>query len=243
MSEQIWDSERVLTPTRRVFLKGMLAAGGALVLNSWEAIDSTELEPSNEDNVDQPATEIDTSNPLTNPLESLDEELQDHDQITETIKDSATVSAAGMAVAAIMNTDTIGLYSGNSGFDHLIEKYRQNRLKMLFYLTVVAPVAEETVFRGIPGAFNTHHNLMPVTGLVSTYLFGKMHQLKRESSSSRLDARNYYFDQNMIPVPQYALGAFYWMVARRQGLGHSMVAHATTNVMASVSIELISRMK
>lgn len=210
---------------------------------------TTESAPADEGKSDR------SRNPITGLLRTIDQSIVTNDGFGDTIADSLVATAGVFGWSVFANNSLVRLYSGNSGSQEIIDRYKRNKLNTLFSLVVVAPVAEETIFRGIPAIGGGTDSLMPFRGIASTYAFGKVHQLKADKkepdASEKLAARilneepkeksDIKLDPNKVPVPQYALGAYLWMVARRKGIAHSIVAHATTNAVVSGFLEIGSR--
>ncbi len=266
MSEQA-PKEKIITPTRRVFLKGMLGAAGLAVLGSWQAIDqqqtldSTPADPASATEstysqaqltavaseispaLESPAiavtqtTGLLSHNPLTGPITRVDEHLRQETSWTDSVRDGAIATGAVIGYSVLSNNKLVGLYSGNSGGKELLEKYRQAKLKTAFKLVVAAPVIEEALFRALPAVHGDKKSLMPLRGIVSTYLFGKMHQLAKPAGATKPELA---INHNMVPVQQYGLGAFLWMKARRRGVGNSMITHATINGIVTSVVEAAS---
>lgn len=261
----------------------MLGVGAVLVTDSWINIDreqeqtenqqdtssqtenvknkstteSDTQQNSNIENQNQNQSSLNSHNPLANPIERIDENLQANDSVTDTIMGSLIATSFIKGYTLIANNSAVRLWSGNSGIESIIEDFRKNKAKSIGTMVLAAPVLEETAFRGIPALFGNKDSLLPIRGILSTYAFGKLHQLKttkkEPTPNEKLVAAllgkepkpelKVNIDQNKIPVPQYMLGTYYWMVARRNGLSHSMIAHATTNSIAAGFIAYSSATK
>lgn len=85
-----------------------------------------------------------------------------------------------------------------------------------FMLLVGLPVAEELLFRGLPGLVSRSWWI----GVPSTLVFGFLH--------------NDYSKPFSIPVTQMIGGGVYWHFMAARGLDHAIVSHITNNVLLVV---------
>lgn len=258
MNESFSIEDKVLSPSRRMFMKGAIAVAGVAVFDGWKSLE-TEQPGGNTDNVESPEDvntntgtqqPTDTSapssrNPLEEPISEYAEKLENETELSDTVEESLAMTGAVLGASILMNNKYAKLWTGNSGSQEIVDKYRKNKLKTASLVVVGAPVAEELIFRGLPAIGGT--GMKPVRGIISTYLFGKIHQLKTKAPATNAlgevenKSQGVEWDQNRVPVPQYALGALYWMIARKRGVKHSTVAHATNNAVAISLLDVMSR--
>lgn len=241
MPEGTPEQQRIIDPGRRLFLKAVLGTAALVMVDGWRALDATQREHPTANNqatnTEQPSHDSGI-NPFREPLENYDQKLQDKHDISDTVTDSLKLTAINFGYGALANNKYTGLYSGNSGAKEIVKMYRENRLKTASKMVVYGPVIEETLFRALPAVMGKKKSIMPFRGIVSTYLFGKMHQLTKRPEELSGERPGLVINKNMVPVPQYAMGAFYWMIARRRGMKHSMIAHATTNSVVLPFLEI-----
>lgn len=214
ISENPVTEERVLTPARRTFLKAGLAVGAVALVDSWMEIDETQ----STQGAETPDKElISTYNPTVNPLEKFDDHLIENNTLPDTVKDTLPVIGSQIGYSLLANNNVVRLWSGNSGTEEIVERYQNNKLKILRTIVVTAPVVEEVAFRALPAIGGGTEKMMPIRGIVSTYLFGKVHQIRaKKGEETLLDPKpkpEFSIDQNRVPVPQYAIGGFLWMLA------------------------------
>ena len=160
-----------------------------------------------------------------------------------------------VAVAtAVATKEVTGLKAGNAGINEEIERSCQTdsdpeRCKAQWQpddrkvrqAVIDAPIIEETLFRAVPSVItdltdddrslrkigaNLLHGTESkkltrkelIAGFASSTLFAAAHGMT---------ARGY--DTQTIPIPQGVAGFGFWYLARKHGIGSSMVAHSTFN--------------
>lgn len=234
---------RELTPTRRGFLKLGLGVAGAALYFGWRDTDkdrTSEQQEHTEHSTAHPVAQP-QHNPISNTVSSFDAYLSEHDSTANTAMLGGAAFTGALAYQAFANNKHIRLYSGNSGAAEIVSKYKDNRANTLGKLVVFAPITEEILFRGLP-AIGGNGSLMPIRGILSTYAFGKLHQVgsRKVYEDGKIKDKP-FIDQNKLPVTQYATGGFLWMLARRRGLLHSMLAHAVINGAAAAGLEAAAR--
>ena len=115
-----------------------------------------------------------------------------------------------------------------------LQKLTANPLQLLLMVVIVAPLAEELIFRGFPslllrGLWKTRNwsvdaksNWYWLLGSISAFLFSVAHGLG---------------DKTMhLPLPQLLMGFVLWHVAMQRGLRYSMLMHATYNLLPGLLI-------
>lgn len=229
-----------LTMGRRAFLTGLLATGATTALGAWEQSDRDK-----DASVSRHIPEsISAHNPLETPVRQLDQRLHTETDYNDTTLEGLGVYAGLRALSAVTNNDIVQAWTGNSGGTKVEEGFETNPVKEGLLTCVVAPIAEEAIFRYLP-VRQQDGKLHPVRGIISTYIFGKLHQFyeyerERPALPTVREAimPDLAYNRHRIPVQQYVGGALYWMLARRRGVSHAMTAHATVNTLASADILL-----
>ncbi len=117
-----------------------------------------------------------------------------------------------------------GLNVGNAGYDEeAVANSRKNPVTTFVLEDVMAPILEEALFRGIPDALAGQEGIQWKWGLPATLLFGFLHNYVPDKE------KNYYFNTSIFPLYQLMSGAFNWVLTRKRGLPHAMLAHSVNN--------------
>lgn len=113
---------------------------------------------------------------------------------------------------------------GNAGAtDAKIGQLLENPFQMWKSMAVVAPLAEEAIFRWAPGAIFGHSWLV---GTISAAFFAEGHNLGQA--------------ERHIPLPQFIGGIWFWYLLKHRGISHAIVAHAVNNNTLAVAAILQS---
>jgi membrane protease YdiL (CAAX protease family) len=131
---------------------------------------------------------------------------------------------AGSQIALTTAADSQGVSTGSASADKIMNMV-QNSLPLALALGVAAAVLEEFFFRALPGWTSRHFGGQSwakgarfwILGAVTSTAFALSHNIGAASVTE------------VIPVPQLALGLFFWNVYGNYGYKGAMLTHAGIN--------------
>ena len=123
-----------------------------------------------------------------------------------------------------------------------IELFERDPLVLArLYTTVgwLGPIIEESLFRIVPNLFVSHHGMQWQVGLPTSLAFAAMHNVvptDRATSRAIPISESMKLSLDLVPLPQFILGAYCWYVMRKYGSLAPMVAHVFNNQAAAFSV-------
>lgn len=140
---------------------------------------------------------------------------------------------------------------GNSGFKvrevpkssvvkavELFEKDPFLAYRIYSAVALTGPFAEESIFRIVPNMFLSREGTQWQVGVPSALLFAAIHNLSTHgpAGSSVEVAPGVRLSLDMVPLPQFLLGAFCWHLMRRYGDLAPYVAHVFNNQATAIGV-------
>lgn len=145
----------------------------------------------------------------------------------------------GLGIALLASSLTeklVNIKPGNSGVAEISELFKKDPLLSAFLVTILAPISEEAVFRGIPQVvlrlFSTSNSYWRGVNLLSSGLFAIGHNFGGGKEGERS------FSTEYIPIPQFIMGLTFFNITRSEGLIFAIGAHSFMNAMATGAIIL-----
>ncbi len=122
-----------------------------------------------------------------------------------------------------------------------VELFEQDPfLAYRLYSTVAltGPIAEESLFRIVPNMFLSREGSQWMVGVPSALAFAAIHNVITQGPAGRSVelAPGVRLSLDMVPLPQFLLGAFCWHVMRRYGDLAPYVAHALNNQASAIGV-------
>ncbi len=142
-------------------------------------------------------------------------------------------------VALLLLLALVGLSAGNVGAEEVSEWQDQGPLRFLAMGAILAPVAEEVIFRGLPSLLSDlvlrrQAGQRWVLGFIMALLFAAVHNLSNHGSEVPATAialgGSWYLDTSMLPASQFLFGLLLWDLVRRYGLWASAFSHMFHNL-------------
>lgn len=112
----------------------------------------------------------------------------------------------------------------------LLQKIREAPVETYIASGVFIPLVEELQFRLAPSLIVRDSSSGTIVGVSSAALFAYNH----------VDEK-YFGITQVLPISQFMGGLFYWYLIRERGFDHSVLAHATNNVVAITGVLLSSK--
>lgn len=109
----------------------------------------------------------------------------------------------------------------------LLQKIREAPIETYIASGVFIPLVEELQFRLAPSLIVRDSASGTIVGVSSAVLFAYNH----------VDEK-YFGITQVLPISQFMGGLFYWYLIRERGFDHSVLAHATNNVVAITGVLL-----
>ena len=125
----------------------------------------------------------------------------------------------GLFVAGLI--DVLNLDVGENDISKMFKTH--SPLYIFFLVIILAPIIEESIFRG-PLVLFKKSSFFPVVFYSSIFLFGFIHLFNFESYENALWFVPFLF------LPQLVTGVFLSFVRIRMGLGYSILFHALFNL-------------
>ncbi|NKI32169.1 CPBP family intramembrane glutamic endopeptidase [Croceivirga thetidis] len=125
----------------------------------------------------------------------------------------------GMFVGALI--ELLNLDVGDNEVEKMFEEY--SPLMIFFLAVILAPIIEETIFRG-PLVLFKNSKTFPFFFYILAFLFGFVHLFNFESYENAIWFAPFLF------LPQLVTGVFLSYIRVRMGLLYSMLFHALFNL-------------
>lgn len=125
-------------------------------------------------------------------------------------------------IGATVAFESLGVKTGNSFAD---KKLGTDINWKTFGIAVgLMPLREEGIFRVIPSILLSRFRdtLWPV-GVIDAAIFAGSHNIQIDENGKD------YLATKRVPLQQFALGMFFWKLARERGYLHAILAHVTNN--------------
>lgn len=214
--------------SRRNFLK-LVAAGSIATGLACSGIKPTKA---NEDsNTQNPASLSENKSTSTNPTGNgnniENNEQEENPSFLQTAAESTLLLAGEVAGTPV--AEALGIPIRLKTEDP--EKSRREFMKLnlkptLILASVIFPIGEEIIFRGIPSfvAGNSKQNPGWQIGIPFAAGFAAIHNV---TSDPKTDESG--FTTSRIPLPQFISGLYFWKITGERGITHAIGAHGLMN--------------
>jgi len=139
-------------------------------------------------------------------------------------------------IALLMVLPLLGISAGNVGAEELGELQERGTLYFLSIGVILAPVAEEVIFRGLPSLLSDlilrrRGGQRWVLGFIVAFLFAAVHNVTPEALPGAISlGAGYFLDTSRLPAPQFVFALLLWDLVRRYGLWASAFSHMFHNL-------------
>lgn len=119
----------------------------------------------------------------------------------------------------------------------ITEWMKRDPAKYLSFGLVVAPIAEEMVFRMFPSEMvemNGSHGRALHAGIPLSLLFSLTHNIVNDPEKGIKITKNWGIETDRISIPTFVSGLIFWGLQRNHGIDAAVTAHMTNNATSAV---------
>lgn len=223
------------TLSRRQFLRGTAALGGALLLDHVIPTSQAQAQALEASKPQLKLQPIPPSQPQLQPKSQDNEEQNDETpSLMDTAKETVVFTAAKLTTYLTLKSLGVPITPMSNSVKY---KLLNKPVQAFAEGVVLAPPLEEALFRFLPSWILSHwtKDTSWGVGVPVSLAFAYTHNFQD------IEPNKYTFLKDKLPISHFMAGLYFWKLMRERGFSHATTAHGVGNFASQMTARLLNK--